>query len=162
MRVRQIDGSEPLMPRPVVPDMPKNVAKVIEAYPPNITARLMKIRRLIFETAAAESVGELTETLKWGEPAYLTEASKSGSTIRLGRMASDPDGCAIYFNCKTTLVDTFRTLFADELTLSGNRAILLGKTIPVKPLRICIGMALTYHRAKRETPITKVSKRLKT
>lgn len=142
--------------------MPKDVARVFDTYPPSIAARLMKVRRLIFETVAAQNAGTLTETLKWGEPAYLAEASKSGSTIRLGRIASDPEGCALYFNCKTTLVDTFRTLFADELTLSGNRAIVLGKTIPEKPLRICIAMALTYHRTKREMPIVKASKRLKT
>lgn len=150
------------MPRPVVPEMPKAVAKVINAYPPDIAARLMKVRRLIFETAAAEDVGELTETLKWGEPAYLTEASKSGTTIRLGRTPSDPEGCAVYFNCKTTLVDTFRTMFGDDLILSGNRAILLGNRLPEKPLRICIGMALTYHRSRRRAPVAKPAKRLKT
>jgi hypothetical protein len=145
-----------------IPVMPKDVAKVMGAYPPGISARLLKVRQLIFETAAAENVGPLTETLKWGEPAYLTEASKSGTTIRLGLVPSDPDGCAIYFNCKTTLVDTFRTLFADDLTLSGNRAIMLGKRLPEKPLRICIGMALTYHRTKRRNTPEKTSKRLKT
>lgn len=139
------------MPRAtLIPDMPRDVARVFAAYPPAIAAKLAKVRRLIFETAAAEGVGPLTETLKWGEPAYLTEASASGSTIRLGRVAGKPDSCAIFFNCRTTLVNSFRTLFSEDLTLSGNRAILLdaGATIPEKPLRLCLGMALTYHRSK--------------
>ena len=37
----------------------------------------MFLRQLIFETAAAtEVVGELEETLKWGEPSYLTPKTK--------------------------------------------------------------------------------------
>ena len=55
------------------------------------SARLMTLRALIFDVAAkTDGVGALDETLKWGEPAYLTR-SKSGSTIRLGWKASAPD-----------------------------------------------------------------------
>lgn len=50
------------------------------------------MRRLIVATAAETSgVGPLTEMLKWGEPAYLTEATVSGSTIRLG-LPKSPGG----------------------------------------------------------------------
>ena len=50
------------------------VARVFEAYPPAIQPKLFVLRELIFATAAAtEGVGELEETLKWGEPAYLTK-----------------------------------------------------------------------------------------
>ena len=44
----------------------------------------MKLRQLIFDVAAkTKDVGQLEETLKWGEPAYLTSESKSGSLIRI-------------------------------------------------------------------------------
>ena len=111
----------------------------------------MKLRHLIYDTAAAtEGVGPLTETLKWSEPAYLTALSKSGSTIRVAWKRSAPDRYAMYFNCKTSLVDDFRTLFAEEFNFEGYRAIVFGLSgeVQQKPLAACIAMALTYHRKK--------------
>ena len=110
----------------------------------------MEIRALIFKCATAEEVGEITETLKWGEPAYLTSQSKSGSTIRIGWKPSDPARYAMYFNCQTTLVDTFRTRFP-EISFDGNRAIVLDESndVPADALRVCIAAALTYHRRKK-------------
>jgi hypothetical protein len=127
------------------------VTAVFDGYPAAARERLLALRALIFETAGAtEGVGPLMETLKWGEPAYLTEASKSGSTIRLGWKRGDPDRCAVYFNCKTTLVDSFRTLFSDRLAFEGNRAIQvdLAGPLPEPLLATCFAMALTYHRGK--------------
>jgi hypothetical protein len=46
-------------------------------------ARLMALRDIIFEVAAATSgVGRLEETLKLGQPSYLTPETKSGTTLR--------------------------------------------------------------------------------
>jgi len=109
----------------------------------------MGLRRLIFETAAAtEGVGQLEETLKWGEPAYLTAVSKTGSTIRLGWKKSDPSNYALHFNCQTRLVGTFRTLFPHEFTYVGNRSIVFDAAdeAPARQLGHCIALALTYHR----------------
>jgi hypothetical protein len=109
------------------------------------------VRSLIFETAArVEGVGHLTETLKWGEPAYLTEATGSGSTIRLGWFRSSERDCAVLFNCRTTLVDDFRDWFPDAFAYEKNRAILLDSSepLPQAPLSACLGMALTYHRRR--------------
>ena len=133
-----------------VPAPDPDVAQVFASYPANIRTRLMKIRTLIFKCAAAEGIGPLTETLKWGEPAYLTLKSKSGSTIRMGWKPSAPDRYAMYFNCRTTLVDTFRTLFP-ELSFDGNRAIVFDTTsdLPMESLGVCITAALTYHRTTR-------------
>jgi hypothetical protein len=33
---------------------------------------------------ATPGVGALHETLKWGQPAYLTPETRSGTTLRLG------------------------------------------------------------------------------
>lgn len=55
-------------------------------------------------------VGRLQETLKWGEPAYVTAESGSGSTIRINRHRKQDGQYAIYFHCRTNLVDTFRSL----------------------------------------------------
>ncbi|MGE3464681.1 MAG: DUF1801 domain-containing protein [Pseudomonadales bacterium] len=124
------------------------------SYPPAIRSKLYQLRDLILSTAASlEAVGPVTETLKWGEPAYLTEQSGSGSTIRIGWKPSAPGRYAMYFNCQTKLVDTFRTLFP-ELAFEGNRALLLNanERIPKKALGECIELALTYHRWKKGEP----------
>ena len=132
--------------------MPEDVASAFRAYPEAIRERLLLIRALILATAKeTEGVGPLNETLKWGEPAYLTEASKSGSTIRLGRPKSSPECAGVFFNCQTTLVFEFRDIFPGVFHYDGNRALLL----PVKgavdevALRQCFVMALTYHRKRR-------------
>jgi len=128
------------------------VEQAFAAFPPAARRRLLAIRGLIFSVAAAtDGVGEVTETLKWGEPAYLTAQSRSGSTIRLGRPKAQPGHCALYFNCNTDLVDTFRSLFPVGLQFEGNRAIVLAPDAPIdkQALALCIGAALSYHRDKK-------------
>ena len=139
----------------MVPVLDPTVAKVFETFPATIRPKLMALRKLIFETAAATNgVGPITETLKWGEPAYLTVASKSGSTIRIGWKKSSPRNYAMYFHCQTNLVDSFRTLFPTELNFEGNRAIVFYEfdAVPIAPLAACIAMALTYHRNTKPAP----------
>src|ERR1700712_2541448 len=60
------------------------VARIFDAYPPALRDKLLVLRALVFTTAASTAgVGEIEETLKWGEPAYVTTESRSGSTIRI-------------------------------------------------------------------------------
>jgi hypothetical protein len=133
------------------PTLPTEVAPVFDQYPAAARRRLLALRRLIFETAAkTDGVGEIVETLKWGEPAYLTK-NKSGTTIRLGWKPQAPLFCAVYVNCQTDLISRFREMCADDVAFEGNRAILipLDKDLPTMPLQRCIAAALTYHRDKR-------------
>ncbi len=129
------------------------VAAAFDAYPAAVRPKLLVLRSLIIDVAAnTEGVGQLEETLKWGEPAYLTSQSKSGSTIRLGWKPSAPDMYAMYFNCQTTLVASFRQWFPNDLEFSTNRAILFRVAAPVatQPVKRCIAAALTYHRHKTQ------------
>ena len=126
------------------------VAQVFDAYPPQIRRRLLALRKLIFDTAAsAPGVGELEETLRWGEPAYLTR-SKSGSTIRINWKRSSPSQYALCFICHTNLVETFRMLFPNDLAFDANRAIVFhqAEPLPSDTLAFCISAALTYHQNK--------------
>jgi hypothetical protein len=125
------------------------VEAVFDAYPKPVKARLLALRRLIFDTAKTTSgVGALEETLKWGQPSYLTPETKSGSTIRIDQVK--PGQYAVYFHCQTNLVETFRELYP-ELRYGGNRSILLDaqEKLPEAALRHCVALALTYHLAKR-------------
>ncbi|GGA60062.1 DUF1801 domain-containing protein [Pelagibacterium lentulum] len=133
------------------PPIPKPVAESLARYSHPIRARLLEIREAIFAVAAqTEGLGPLTETLKWSEPAYLTEQSKSGTTIRLGTSKNAPDKCAVFFNCRTTLVETFRTHFSDAFEFEGNRALIVPATAQLSegPLAHCLRAALIYHRSK--------------
>ena len=127
------------------------VAAVFEAYPKPLGSKLQALRRLILDTArTTDGVGPLEEALKWGQPSYLTTATKSGSTIRIDQVKGGCDRYAIYFHCQTNLVATFRELYP-ELTYGGNRSILLNASekLPEAALRHCVALALTYHLNKR-------------
>ncbi|MDM5178073.1 DUF1801 domain-containing protein [Massilia sp. DJPM01] len=126
------------------------VQRTFDTYPASVRGKLMALRELIFATAAStDGVGPLEETLKWGEPAYLTSQSKSGSTIRIAWKKAAPSRYAIYFNCQTTLVDTFRSLFPHDFVFEGKRALVFdaAASVPADALAFCIASALTYHRA---------------
>ncbi len=130
--------------------MSQDVAAVIRDYPAVIQKKLLFLRELIYRTASelVEPV-ELEETLKWGEPSYVTKP-KTGSTIRIDWKRKFPAQYAMYFHCKTTLVDTFKEIHGDKFRYEGNRAILfyLDDEIPVAELKDCIALALTYHRRR--------------
>lgn len=124
------------------------VAAVFDKYPPEHRSRMMVLRKLIYETAAKSTeIGALEETLKWGEPSYL---AKKGSTVRLAWKAKNPDQYGIYFQCQTSLVETFRELYSDQLRFDGNRAILFNsdESIPEEVVGHCISLSLNYHRLK--------------
>lgn len=135
--------------------MPAAIAEVLARHAEPIRARLLQVRDLIFTVAAeTEGADPLTETLKWGEPAYLTEASRSRTTIRLGVATSAPGQCAAFFNCRTRLVETFRVHLAEDFTFEGNRALLVPITgeMSREPLALCLRAALTYHRRATGQP----------
>jgi hypothetical protein len=115
---------------------------------------LLALRRLIFETAQTTGgVGALQETLKWGQPSYLTPQTNSGSTIRIDQVKSAAGRYAVYFHCQTNLVETFRELYPTQLRFEGNRSIVLDvkDELPRAELRHCVALALTYHLNKRKS-----------
>lgn len=129
--------------------MPAEVARVFATWPPAARSTLATVRDLIYAAAAAKEVGPLTETLKWGQPAYLAESTRSGTTIRLDWQRRT-GRCAMLVHCGTTLVDSFRERFADEFEFEKNRAILLPQhgPLPVDAIESCIALTLTYRRQR--------------
>ncbi|WP_352283610.1 DUF1801 domain-containing protein [Pseudoalteromonas sp. Q18-MNA-CIBAN-0097] len=123
------------------------VKQKFETYPEHISILLGKIRDLILVVAKQDGITDLTETLKWGEPSYV---SKIGSTIRFDWKDKYPDQYCVYFNCKTLLVETFKEIYGDIFTYEGNRSIVfkVDQNIPVKELAHCISMSLRYKEIK--------------
>ncbi|WP_395705900.1 DUF1801 domain-containing protein [Casimicrobium huifangae] len=140
--------SSPSLARIEPPALPQAVAMKLAEYPPVIRQRVLALREIVFMVAAnTPGVGPLEESLKWGEPAFATVESKSGSTVRIAWRPKQPSQYAMYFNCQTTLVDSFKTMFPTAFRYEGNRALVFeqGDEVAVEALRICIAMALTYH-----------------
>lgn len=118
------------------------------AYPPEIMPKIQRLRDLVLEVAAEkENIDHIEETLKWGEPSFL---AKKGSTIRMDWKEKKPDQYAMYFKCTSKLVPTFKEVFGDTFNYETTRAIVfaLDEDIPEMELKVCIGLALEYHRLK--------------
>ena len=99
-----------------------DVAAAFKAYPAAVRRRLMELRELVFETAAGtEGVGPLSEALKWGQPSFLTKETGSGTTVRIDAVKGSHDRYALYVNCKTTLLDSYRLLYPDGFAFEGFR-----------------------------------------
>lgn len=108
------------------------------------------VRDLVFQTVTEHAeIGPITETLKWGEPAYLTEKTKSGSTLRLGQTRADKLP-ALFVNCKTDLIAQFRELYPNSFAYDGVRALVLSDPPEAvrEELKHCIALTLTYHLRK--------------
>jgi hypothetical protein len=131
----------------IIPVISEPVLSAFQNIAPAHRSTLLDVRKLIFDIASNDPrVGSIEETLRWGEPAYITTRRKTGSTIRLGveRTSGMP---ALFFNCNTTLVEGFRNQFGSALKYSKNRAVLIDRTdAEIKSaMSICIASALTYH-----------------
>jgi len=129
----------------------KAVASTFKAYPADVRRRLMALRALVFETAVTtDGVGRLTETLKWGQPSYLTQETGSGSMVRIDRLKKG-DGYAMYFHCQSGLVGQFKAIYPDTFKYEGKRALVFGvkDRLPKRALAHCIGLALTHHLRRK-------------
>jgi hypothetical protein len=126
------------------------VAEVFDSIPLDCRSVLFSVRDLILTTAEELGVGPILETLKWGEPAYLT--TKSGTTIRLNATRDNPPQPSLLFNCKTTLVSSFRSQFPKVFEFRGDRQLVFDRSapLPTEELRVCIAAALTYHQRNRK------------
>ena len=126
-----------------------DVVSVFDNYPDHVRDKMTHLRNFIVETASEiEGITTIEETLKWGEPSYLT---KKGSTIRIDWKKKKPDQYAIYFNCSSRLVETFRMVYRDTFEFEGNRAIVfqLNDVLPKDELKKCLTAGLTYHKVKQ-------------
>ena len=124
---------------------------VFNKHAPRLKEKLLMLRALVIRTAESlEGMGELEETLKWGQFSFVTHSPKTGTTIRIDAHKNNPQQYAIYFHCQTTLIETFKQMYPTQFNYSGNRALIfnLDDDLPEKQLSHCIALALTYHLNK--------------
>ncbi len=124
------------------------VQGVFDAYPSEVNQQMRALRTLVLETASEiPELVSLEETLKWGEPSYLT---KHGSTLRMNWKKKNPNQFAMYFKCTSKLVSTFKEVFDDSLKYETTRAVVfqLDDEIPEAKIKECIKATLRYHKVK--------------
>lgn len=122
------------------------VAAAFDAVGTDARAGMLGLRTLIFEAAAdLPQVGQVQEALRWGQPAYLTPVTKSGTTLRLGVPKSGQ--FALFVHCQTRLIADYITMFPGQDRIDGTRAILFDRAAQIDPQRHgwLIRHALTYH-----------------
>jgi len=118
---------------------------------PQFKTKLLFLRNLIYEVAnKLDEVDNLIESLKWGEPSYVPSKRMIGSPIRINRI-KDTNQYAMFFNCQSNLVPTFKHIYSKTFNYGRNRSIIFDLTdkIPKKELSHCISLALTYHLIKK-------------
>ncbi|AYN67975.1 DUF1801 domain-containing protein [Euzebyella marina] len=117
-------------------------------YPEEVLIKMNFLRQLVIETASdSDWINRLEVTLKWNEPSFITNC---GSTLRMDWKEKNPEQYAMYFQCTSRLVDTFKMIFGPKFMYEGNRALLfeMDSEIPVDELKSCIMACLTYHKVK--------------
>jgi len=131
----------------MVPEFSSNeVADVFAGFDDCARDGSLHLRGLIFDCAAEmPEVGLVQEALRWGQPAYLTPVTKSGSTLRLG--VPKTGGFAIYAHCQTDIISTYASQFDGLDRIEGNRAVVFDDVAQVDDARISllIKHALRYH-----------------
>lgn len=128
------------------------VAEVFAKYPAPQRQRLAELRDVIYQVAATtKGVGAIDEALRWQQPSYLTPETGSGSTIRIDAIKTQTHKYAMYFHCKTGLVDHFKQIYPKTFDFEGNRALIfdVADELPQAELRHCVSLALTYHLHKQ-------------
>lgn len=124
----------------------EQVAAAFAAIPPEPCEGLLRLRELIFDVARdLPDAPVVEETLKWGQPAYLT---LKGSTIRLGVPKSG--GFGLFVHCQSRLIPEYQIAFPRADRIEGTRAVLFDDTKQIDPGRHgwLIARALTYHQKK--------------
>jgi len=127
-----------------------SVEIVFANYPGFVRDKMQFLRELVIETAEeVQEISKLEETLKWGEPSFIT---KQGSTLRMDWKEKTPDQYQMYFKCTSRLVETFKLVFGNLFEYEKNRAIVfqLNQKIPKEELKQCIKATLLYHKVKND------------
>ena len=127
--------------------MNPDIQSKFASYPKEAKQQLERVRALILAIAAEHTLGDIEETLKWGEASYSV---KGGSPIRIDWKPKEPTAIRVFFHCQTRLVATFKEIYRDEFGYEGNRAVVIPLEMDIEqvPLRHCLLLALKYQSLK--------------
>lgn len=127
----------------MTPLPPPEIQAAFDKFSPDERKKLLVVRRLIFECAAAIGANPVAESLRWGQPSYLV---KNGSSLRLG--IGKTGQAAIFAHCQSSIISNFATVFGADFQLDGTRAVYLDQVEQgvLEKLRFLILHGLQYKR----------------
>lgn len=129
-----------------LPALPGDVQAVYDACPPPVRHGLHQLRGLILAQAdLMPQIGPVTESLRWGQPAFLTLDSGAACSLRIGPVKGQ--GFGLFVHCQTGLIAAFAAGAGVGLRFGGTRAVLFDPSDRIDPAQISvlIGQALGYH-----------------
>ena len=129
--------------------MNKEVETKYKSYPSTVNRELLDLSKLILVVVRKDKdIDFIEETLKWGEPSFLTKTS--GSTLRIDWKERNPNYINIFVNCRTKLISIFKDLYPNDFEYVGNREIRLplGGKYSKNKLKKCIELVLKYNLIK--------------
>ena len=110
-----------------------------------MTALEAKLRDLIAAAAFEQPIiGQLEETVKWGEASFTPVRKNIGSSVRLQPRKNGD--VALMFICTTDLVERFQDMYPGVFKTEGKRALVFsaGGKLPELEIKHVIAMALTH------------------
>lgn len=131
---------------PLAPDLLNTFA----LWPDAAQSHALTIRTTCWQVAEAAQTGPLSESLKWGQPAWRPIRPRTGSTLRLSWNAATPDRLDLFVDCKTDLAARITERFPDAFDSDERRrlSVATDRALPMEALRHLAQLTFTYHRAK--------------
>lgn len=123
-------------------------ASVITNWPQNAKHGFDHLRRIILQTADQIENITIVETLKWGEPSWLPDRPRIGSTLRAAWKPERPDHLSLFVNCSTTIAATMQEIYPNAFFYERNRALhfSLNMAAPEAAIAHCAAITFIYHR----------------
>ncbi|MEP2920237.1 MAG: hypothetical protein ABJP06_05890 [Sulfitobacter sp.] len=128
--------------------LPDPITRTTALWPAEARLKFTDIRALILEAGARADIGPLTESLKWGQPAWRPDRPRKGSTLRLNWSDKLPRTLALFVDCKTTLAAEIFAAYPDDFQYESNRAMRmqLNAPLPKDAIAYLAHATFTYHQ----------------
>jgi len=132
---------------------PPPILDCIARWPDATQVHFSDLRRIAHDVAHAADIGHLSESLKWGQPAWRPARLRIGSTLRVDWSPAAPDRLMAFVDCKTDLAAQMSTRFPGQFHNDGRRALAFDLDVPVDRDAVwqLAHLTFTYHRTKRRS-----------
>ena len=107
---------------------------------------LLMLREWIFDAGRDNpTIGAISEEMAWGQPSYVTQETKTGTPLRLGKF--DNENIGVYFQHHTRLAACYHAAYGDVVRVHDRGVMVLVPDIMAieTTIRHCITLGLTYH-----------------
>lgn len=133
-----------------MPPLALDLLKTFALWPDTAQNAALAIRTLCWRVAEAAETGPLSESLKWGQPAWRPQKPRIGSTLRLSWRADAPDHLDLFVDCKTDIAARVTNAFPQAFDSDARRRLTIatGVPMPSDALWHLARTTLTYHRSK--------------